>query len=103
MYAIIRSGGRQYRVEAGRYLDVDKLPYEEGEQIEIDNVLLIYDGESTTVGQPLVEGAKVKATVMKQWRDKKVIVYKYRQRTNYRRKKSHRHHYTRLMIDEILA
>jgi large subunit ribosomal protein L21 len=103
MYAIIRSGGRQYRVEAGRYLDVDKLPYEEGEQIEIDNVLLIHDGESTTVGQPLVEGAKVKATVMKQWRDKKVIVYKYRQRTNYRRKKSHRHHYTRLMIDEILA
>ncbi len=103
MYAIIRAGGRQYRIEEGRYLDVEKLPYEEGEQIEIEDVLLVANGDTTTIGQPLVEGAKVKATVMKQWRDKKVIVFKYRQRTNYRRKKSHRHHYTRIMIDEILV
>lgn len=103
MYAIIRSGSRQYRVEAGRYLDVDKIPYEEGEQIEIDDVLLVGDEDNTVVGQPTVEGAVVKATVMSQWRDKKVIVYKYNQRTNYRRKKSHRHHYTRIMIDEIVV
>ncbi|MEL7234072.1 MAG: 50S ribosomal protein L21, partial [Chloroflexota bacterium] len=85
----------------GRYLDVEKLPYEEGEQIEIEDVLLIADGEDTVVGQPTVAGATVKATVTSQWRDKKVVVYKYNQRTNYRRRKSHRHHYTRLMIDEI--
>ncbi len=103
MYAIIRAGGRQYRIEEGRYLDVEKLPYEEGEQIEIEDVLLVANGEDITIGQPLVEGAKVKVTVMKQWRDKKVVVYKYRQRTNYRRKKGHRHHYTRIMIDEIIA
>ncbi|MEO0564596.1 MAG: 50S ribosomal protein L21 [Chloroflexota bacterium] len=101
MYAIIRTGGRQYRVEEGRYLDVEKLPYDEGEQIEIDEVLLVSNGDDTKIGQPVVEGARVKATVMKQWRDKKVIVYKYRQRTNYRRRKSHRHHYTRLMVDSI--
>lgn len=101
MYAIMRTGGRQYRVEEGRYLDVEKLPCDEGEQIEIDDILLISDGEDTVIGQPNVEGAKIKATVMKQWRDKKVVVYKYNQRTNYRRRKSHRHHYTRLMIDEI--
>lgn len=103
MYAIMRTGGRQYHVEEGRYLDVQKLPYEEGEQIEIDDILLVGDDDNTVIGQPNVEGAKIKATVMKQWRDKKVVVYKYNQRTNYRRKKSHRHHYTRLMIDEILT
>jgi large subunit ribosomal protein L21 len=101
MYAVIRTGGRQYRVEEGHYLDVQKLPYEEGDSFEIDDVLLIGDDDKTVIGQPIVEGAKVKATVMKQWRDKKVIVFKYRQRTNYRRKKSHRHHYTRIMIDSI--
>ncbi len=101
MYAIIRAGGRQYRVEEGRYLDVDKLPYEEGDEFEIDEVLLIGNDDETVIGQPHVEGASVKATVMEQWRDKKVIVYKYNQRTNYRRKKSHRHHYTRIMIDAI--
>lgn len=101
MYAIIRTGGLQHRVEAGRYLDVQKLPYQEGESFEIDEILLVGNGDSTVIGQPLVEGAKVKATVMKQWRDKKVIVFKYRQRTNYRRMKSHRHHYTRIMIDSI--
>jgi len=101
MYAIIRAGGRQYRVEEGRYFDVDKLPYEEGDEIELDEVLLIGDGDDTVIGQPHIEGAVVKATVMRQWRDKKVVVYKYNQRTNYRRKKGHRHHYTRLMVDSI--
>ena len=101
MYAIIRTGGRQYRVEQGRYLDVDKLPYDEGEEIIIDDVLLIHDGENAKIGQPTVEGASIKATVMKQWRGKKIIVFKYRQRTNYRRKGSHRIHYTRLMINQI--
>ena len=101
MYAIIRTGGRQYRVEEGRYLDVDKLPFEEGDEITLDEVLLVGNGDSTVIGQPTVEGAAVKATVMEQWRDRKVVVYKYNQRTNYRRKKRRRHYYTRLMIDSI--
>jgi large subunit ribosomal protein L21 len=101
MYAIIRTGGRQYRIEEGRYIDVQKLPYEEGEQFEISDILLVGNEDETMIGQPRVESAKGKATVMKQWRDKKVIVYKYRQRTNYRRKKGHRHAYTRIMIDSI--
>lgn len=101
MYAIIRTGGRQYRVEEGRYLDVQKLPYNEGDQFEIDDVLLIGNGDETVIGSPNVDGAKVKVTVMKQWRDKKVVVFKYRQRTNYRRRKGHRHHYTRIMVDAI--
>lgn len=101
MYAIVRTGGRQYRVEEGRYVDVEKLPYEEGDEVTLSEVLLVGDGDNTQIGQPTVAGATIKATVMQQWRDRKLVVYKYNQRTNYRRKKSHRHHYTRLMIDTI--
>jgi len=102
VYAIIRiSGGRQYRAEVGKTIDVERLPNEVDDSIEIDDVLLVGDGDSTVVGQPTVEGAVVKATVVDQWRAKKVIVYKYRQRTNYRRRGSHRHYYTRLRIDDI--
>lgn len=101
MYAIIRTGGRQYRAVVGQEFDVEKLPYDVDEQIEITDVLLVGDGDKTVIGQPTVEGAVVKATVTGQVRGKKVIVYKYRQRTNYRRKGGHRQHYTRLRIDEI--
>ena len=101
MYAIIRTGGRQYRAEVGSEFDVEKLPYEVDEEIEITDVLLVGDGDSTVIGQPTVEGAVVKATITAQIRGKKVIVYKYRQRTNYRRKGGHRQYYTRLRIDDI--
>jgi large subunit ribosomal protein L21 len=101
MYAIIRTGGKQYRAEVGQTLDVERLPHEVGESFMIDDVLLVGDGDSTVVGQPNVEGASVKVTVAEQFRDKKVIVFKYRQRTNYRVKRGHRHYYTRLRIDEI--
>jgi len=101
VYAIIRTGGRQYRAEVGMEFDVEKLPFEVDEQIEFTDVLLVGDGDSTVIGQPTVEGAVVKATVTGQVRGKKVIVYKYRQRTNYRRKGGHRQYYTRLRIDEI--
>lgn len=101
MYAIIRTGGRQYRAEVGKTIDVEKLPYEVETSFEITDVLLIGDGEKTLVGQPLVDGATVKATVVEQFRGKKVIVFKYRQRTNYRRKSGHRQYYTRLRIDDI--
>lgn len=101
MYAIIRSGGKQYRTEVGSTLDVDKLPNEVGDSLEITEVLLVGDEDNTIIGQPLVEGAAVKATVVEQFRGKKILVYKYRQRTNYRRKQGHRQYYTRLQIDEI--
>jgi large subunit ribosomal protein L21 len=101
MYAIIRTGGRQYRAEVGKTIDVERLPYEIDEAFEIDDVLLVGDGDSTVIGQPHVEGATVKATVVDQFRGKKVVVFKYRQRTNYRRRGGHRQHYTRIRIDDI--
>lgn len=101
MYAIIRSGGKQYRAEVGATIDVDRLPNEVGDSIKIGDVLLVANGEDTVIGQPRVEGALVTVTVVDQFRGKKIIVYKYRQRTNYRRKQGHRQYYTRLRIDEI--
>ncbi len=103
MYAIIRSGGKQYRAEVGETIDVDRLPQQVGESIEIADVLLIADGDETRIGQPHVDGASVSATVVDQFRGKKIIVYKYRQRTNYRRKQGHRQYYTRLRIEDIRA
>ncbi len=101
MYAIIRSGGKQYRAEVGATIDVDRLPQAVGESVEISDVLLIANDDDARIGQPRVEGALVRATVVDQFRGKKIIVYKYRQRTNYRRKQGHRQYYTRLRIEDI--
>ena len=101
MYAVVRSGGKQYRAEVGATIDVDRLPQEVGESIALDDVLLVANDEEVQIGAPTVEGASVTATVVEQFRGKKIIVYKYRQRTNYRRKQGHRQYYTRLRIDEI--
>ncbi len=101
MYTIIRVAGRQYRAEVGKTLDVDKLPYDVDYKLVIEDVLLVGDGDSTVVGQPLVEGAKVSATVIEQFRGEKIMVFHYRQRTNLRKMAGHRQYYTRLRIDEI--
>ncbi len=103
MYAIIRTGGRQYRAEVGALLDVEKLPYSPDEKIEIAEILLVGDGENTIIGQPLVEGASVKATVVEQFRGEKIKVFHYNQRNNYRKSAGHRQYYTRLRIDEIIS
>lgn len=103
MYAVIKTGGKQYRVSAGDSIDVEKLPNDVGEEIELDQVLLVTNGESPKIGQPLVDGAKVKATVTRQAKGRKIVVFKFRPRNRYRRKKGHRQHYTRLRIDEIVA
>ena len=103
MYAIVKTGGKQYRVSPGDSIDVEKLPFEVGEQIELDKVLLVANGSGATIGQPLVKGAKVKATVTRQTKGRKLIVYKYRPSKRYRRKKGHRQNYTRLRIDEVVA
>ena len=103
MYAIIKVGGRQYRAVEGQYIDTEKLPYEAGEDITINDVLLVSDGDNVTVGTPLIEGASVTATVEEQFRGEKLIVYKYRQRTSYRRKQGHRQYHTRIRINSIQA
>ncbi|MEL6525058.1 MAG: 50S ribosomal protein L21 [Chloroflexota bacterium] len=103
MYAIINVAGRQYRAVEGQYIDVNRLPNEEGEEITIDEVLLVSNDDSTTIGTPLVDGATVTATVEQQFRGEKLIVYKYRQRTSYRRKKGHRQYHTRIRINSINA
>ncbi len=103
MYAVVKTGGKQYRVSPGDSIDVEKLPNEVGEQVELDEVLLVANGSKTKIGKPLVKGAKVKATVTRQARGRKVIIFKFRSSSRYRRRKGHRQHFTRLRIDEIVA
>ncbi len=103
MYAVVKTGGKQYRVSPGDSVEVEKLPYEVGQQVELDQVLLVANGDGARIGQPLVEGAKVKATVTRQTKGRKIIVFKYRSSKRYRRKQGHRQNYTRLRIDEIVA
>jgi len=103
MYAVIKTGGKQYRVSPGDSIEVEKLPYEVGEQVELDEVLLVANGSGTQIGRPLVEGAKVKATVTRQAKGRKVIIFKYSPSKRYRRRRGHRQHFTRLRIDEIVA
>lgn len=103
MYVIVECGGRQYRAEEGNSFSVEKLPYEVGEQIELENVLLLADGDKIQVGQPSVSGASVKATVVDQFRGAKIFVWKYRPRKRYRRRQGHRQSYTRLRVDEIVV
>ena len=103
MYAIVESGGRQYRAEEGQSFSTEKLPYEVGEQIELENVLLLANGDEVKVGQPSVDGVSVKATVVEQYRGKKIFVWKYKPKKRYRRRKGHRQYYTRLRVDEIVV
>lgn len=101
MYAVIRTGGKQYRVAPGDWLDVEKLPGAVGDQLTLSDVLLVHDGNSVVIGQPVVKGAAVKATVKAQHKGKKVIVFKYRPKQRYRVKNGHRQNLTRLVIDAI--
>ncbi len=103
MYAIVESGGRQYRAEEGHSFSVEKLPFEVGEQIELSNVYLLANGEGIQVGQPTVPGASVKATIVEQYRGKKIFVWKYKSKKRYRRRQGHRQSYTRLRVDEVVT
>jgi len=102
MYAVIRTGGKQYRVAEGDRIRVEKLAGEVGSDIELDEVLML-GGDKVAVGSPLVEGAKVKAKIVAQDRAKKIIVFKYKRRKNYRRKNGHRQPYTELEITGVEA
>ncbi len=102
MYAIVRTGGRQYRAEVGATIDVERLPLEEGDNLTIEDVLLLVPDEGDPrIGQPTVTGAAVKATCVKQYRAKKIIIWKYHPKKRYRLKKGHRQYYTRLRIEDI--
>ena len=103
MYAIVETGGKQYQVEAGQIVDVERLQAEIGDVVELDQVLLVSGDDEVQVGQPRVEGARVRATVLRQDRGRKVIVFKYKPKERYRRKAGHRQSYTRLRIDEIVV
>ena len=100
MYAIIATGGKQYKVSEGDVIRVEKLDVEAGQTYDFTQVLAISDGE-LTVGTPVVEGAKVTATVMGEGKGKKVIVYKYKRKTGYHKKNGHRQTYTQLKIEKI--
>lgn len=103
MYAIVESGGRQYRAEVGHSFSTEKLPFEVGEQIELNDVLLLVDDDNVQVGQPTVDGVSVKATVVDQYKGKKIFVWKYKPKKRYRRRQGHRQQYTHLRVDEIVV
>jgi large subunit ribosomal protein L21 len=103
VYALVRTGGKQYRVEEGKSLRVDQLLGEPGSTVELGEVLVMGDGDNLTVGTPLVEGARVLATVAEQGRARKVVVFRYKAKTRSRKKTGHRQHYTRLVVEDILA
>ncbi|BDF68897.1 50S ribosomal protein L21 [Oscillospiraceae bacterium] len=101
MHAIIETGGKQYKVAEGDTLFIEKLPNEAGDAVTFDKVLAILDGDKATFGTPVVEGAKVDASVVKNGRGKKIIVFKYKPKKNYRRKQGHRQPYTKVTIGKI--
>lgn len=100
-YAIIETGGKQIRVEPGRFYDIELLAVEPNEKVTIDKVLLVKHEDDTHIGQPWVEGATVEGTVLRHFRGRKVIVYKMRPKKKTRKKRGHRQEITRLMIDTI--
>jgi large subunit ribosomal protein L21 len=102
MYAIIKSGGKQYRVQAGEQLRVEALAADVGSAVSFDEVLLVGSGEGVKVGAPFVDGAKVKATVVSHGRGDKVKIFKLRRRKHYQRTQGHRQSYTELRIDDIV-
>lgn len=103
MYAIIETGGKQYRVSEGDVIKVEKLSAAEGDTINIDKVLAISEGDDFKVGTPILENAKVEATVVRHGKDKKIIVFKYKPKKNYRRKQGHRQPFTEIRIEKIVG
>lgn len=103
MYAVVKTGGKQYRVSKDDILKVERLPGEAGDVVTLDEILMVGDGGEVTVGAPMVDGAAVAAEILEQKRDKKIIVFKKRRRQNYRRKAGHRQHLTVLRVTEILT
>jgi large subunit ribosomal protein L21 len=102
-YAVFRTGGKQFRAEPGGRIKVPTLDVEEGGSVVFDDILLASDGEAVTVGSPKLEGAQVKAEVLRHGKAKKVIVFKRKRRKQYRKKQGHRQKFTEIRVDEILV
>ena len=103
MYAIIKTGGKQYRVEEGQIIKIEKLSAEEGDNVEFDRILALSDDNGFKAGSPTVEGASVKGKVIEQGKNKKIIVFKYKPKIRYRKKTGHRQPYTKVLIEDINA
>jgi len=103
MYAVIKTGGKQYRVSAGEKLRVESLPAEVGAEITLDQVLMVSDGDTVTTGSPMVAGASVQATVVAHGRGEKIRIFKMRRRKHYRKTQGHRQNYTEIQISGISA
>jgi large subunit ribosomal protein L21 len=102
IYALIETGGKQYKVEAGQVIDVDRLVGKPGEPVELNKVLLIADGERTVVGTPTIEGAKVFATYKEEFKGDKIIVFHYKSKVRHRNKTGHRQIFSKIEIDKIV-
>ena len=103
MYAVIKTGGKQYRIQVGEKLKIEQLKAENGSELVIDQVLMVADGDKVSVGTPLVNGAKVNATVLGQGRHDKVRIFKMRRRKHYQKHQGHRQNYTEIQITSISA
>ncbi len=103
MFAVIRTGGKQYRVQEGDILEVEKLRKKEGQKVVFKEVLLVEDGDSVLLGMPLVDKAQVKAEVVENFKDEKIIIFKKKRRKQYRRTTGHRQELTRVKIEQIIA
>jgi len=101
MYAVIETGGKQYRVQPGDVISVEKLDVEAGEKIDFDRILLASDGTNLEIGTPVVDAVKVSGTVVENGKGKKVIIYKYKAKKDFRKKQGHRQPYTMIKIDEV--
>ncbi|HPK06678.1 MAG: 50S ribosomal protein L21 [Aminobacteriaceae bacterium] len=101
MYAIVETGGKQYRIQEGDLLKVESLGIAEGESVVLDKVLFVGGDDGISVGAPYVQGASVKASVVTNGKDRKVLVFKYKSKKNYRRLRGHRQHFTEIRIDSI--
>ena len=103
MYAVIRSGGKQYRVEQGEELRLDTIAAEPGESVDLGEILAVHDGEQLHLGTPLLESAKVTGRVLSHGRGRKIIVYRFKRRKGYHRKLGHRQGYTEVRVEQIAA
>jgi len=103
MYAVIKTGGKQYRVVAGEKIKVEQIPADVGSEITIDQVFMVGEGESVKIGTPVVSGAVVKATVVSHGRHEKITIFKMRRRKHYQKHQGHRQNYTELRIEAISA
>jgi len=101
MFAIVETGGKQYQVEEGRYVDIEKIEGDTDAKITFDKIVMLVNGKKSKVGQPYVDGASVEGKILKQDKAKKIIVFKQRPKKGYRKKQGHRQQFTRVMISKI--